>query len=114
MPPSFAHLRLAVPMCPLGVDRRCARCPLFADAVVTERDEPARRRQLDTEEQAGGARAWLDTTATAGRARASDDLAPPLLLRRLHVAFRRLTLPCSRHRSYTLIGQLFSLGASVE
>src|ERR1700704_66948 len=71
--------------------------PLLADVVVTERDEPAPRRHLDTEEPAAAARARLGS-AGGLRPRTRRRDSPPSL-RLVDAAFHWVFFPGSWHRS---------------
>jgi hypothetical protein len=84
--------------------------PLLADVAVTERDEPAPRRHLDTEEPAAAARARLGS-AGGPRPRTRRRDSPPSL-RLVDAAFHWVVFPWQLASLTLLLGSLFlfSLG----
>jgi hypothetical protein len=78
--------------------------PLLADVVVTERNEPARRRHFDTVEPTAAARARFGAAAACGLRPRPRRRASPAALRFADVTFRRLSFPCTCRAARALWG----------
>ncbi len=78
--------------------------PLLADVVVTERNEPARRRHFDTVEPTAAARARFGAAAARGLRPRTRRRALSSALRFAEVTFRRLSFPCTCRAARALWG----------